>query len=204
MPIKTISQEQLNNAKLFKNKEEFAKHIPKGSRILEIGTLAGDYAEVLIKEVKPASIDLVDVFEAHDWPDCNRFNRNNHFNFVKNRFKNVSGITFNKGYSHDILPKMNKKFDYIYIDANHDYTHCKADLMNSLPLLEEGGIIGFNDYIVDKDHGVDYGVIEVVCEFLNENKNWEVIGFALQENMYADIYIKKVEQAGLEPATAEL
>ena len=192
MTIKTISQEQLNNAKLFKNKEEFAKHIPKGSRILEIGTLAGDYAEVLIKEVKPASIDLVDVFEAYDWPACNRFDRKGHFNFVKNRFKNVSGITFNKGYSHDILPKMDKKFDYIYIDANHDYKHCKADLMDSLPLLAEGGIIGFNDYIVDKDHGVDYGVIEVVCEFLDENKDWEVIAFALQENMYADIYIRKI------------
>ena len=192
MAIKTISQEQLNNAKLFKNKEEFAKHIPKGSRILEIGTLAGDYADVLIKEVRPASIDLVDVFEAHDWPDCNRFNRNGHLDFVKKRFKNVNGITFNKGYSHDILPNLNKKFDYIYIDANHDYKHCKSDLMDSLPLLAEGGIIGFNDYIVDKDHGVDYGVIEVVCEFLDQNKDWEVIGFALQENMYADIYIKKI------------
>ena len=192
MPIKTISQDQLNNAKLFKNKEEYAKHIPKGSRILEIGTLAGDYAEVLIQEVKPTSIDLIDVFEAHDWPDCNRFSKSGHFNFVKNRFKNVKTITYHKGYSDDIMPKLNKQFDYIYIDANHDFDHCKADLINALPLLAEGGVIGFNDYIVDKDHGVDYGVIEVVCEFLDQNKDWEVVGFALQENMYADIYIKKV------------
>ena len=192
MSIKTISQEQLNNAKLFKNKEEYAKHIPKGSRILEIGTLAGDYAEVLIKEVKPASIDLLDVFEAYDWPACNRFDRAGHFNFVKNRFKNVKSITYHKGYSDKIMPTLDKKFDYIYIDANHDYEHCKADLMNALPLLAEDGIIGFNDYIVDKDHGVDYGVIEVVCEFLDQNRDWEVIGFALQENMYADIYIKKI------------
>lgn len=190
--IKTISQQQLNNAKLFKDKEEYAKHIPKGSRILEIGTLAGDYAEVLIKEVKPASIDLLDVFEAYDWPACNRFDRAGHFNFVKNRFKNVKSITYHKGYSDKIMPTLDKKFDYIYIDANHDYEHCKADLMNALPLLAEDGIIGFNDYIVDKDHGVDYGVIEVVCEFLDQNRDWEVIGFALQENMYADIYIKKI------------
>jgi hypothetical protein len=193
MAIKTISQEQLNNAKLFKNKEEYAKHIPKGCRILEIGTLAGDYAEVLIKEVKPASIDLLDVFEAYDWPDCNRFDRDGHFNFVKDRFKNVKGISYHKGYSDKIMPNLNKKFDYIYIDANHDYEHCKADLMNALPLLAEDGIIGFNDYIVDKDHGVDYGVIEVVCEFLDQNKDWEVVGFALQENMYADIYLKKIK-----------
>jgi hypothetical protein len=195
MSIKTISQDQLNNAKLFKNKEEYAKHIPKGSRILEIGTLAGDYAEVLIKEVKPASIDLLDVFEAYDWPDCNRFDRAGHFNFVKNRFKNVKAITYHKGYSDKIMPTLDKKFDYIYIDANHDYKHCKADLMNALPLLAEDGIIGFNDYIVDKDHGIDYGVIEVVCEFLDQNRDWEVVGFALQENMYADIYIKKVSKS---------
>ena len=192
MTIKTISQKQLNNAKLFKNKEEYAKHIKKGSRILEIGTLAGDYAEVLIREVKPSSIDLIDVFEAHDWPDCNRFDKANHFNFVKNRFKNINNIIYHKGYSDDIMPNLNKKFDYIYIDANHDYEHCKADLLNAIPLLAENGIIGFNDYIVDKDHGVDYGVIEVVCEFLNDNQDWEVVGFALQENMYADIYIKKI------------
>lgn len=192
MPIKTISQDQLNNAKLFKNKEEYAKHIPKKSRVLEIGTLAGDYAEVLIKEVKPASIDLIDVFEANDWPDCNRFDKRGHFDFVKNRFKDVKNITYHKGYSDKIMPNLNKKFDYIYIDANHDYEHCKNDLMNSLELLEDGGIIGFNDYIVDQDHGVDYGVIEVVCEFLDKNKDWEVIAFALQENMYADIYIKKI------------
>jgi predicted O-methyltransferase YrrM len=192
MAIKTISQEQLNNGRLFKNKEEYAKHIPKGSRILEIGTLAGDYAEVLINEVKPASIDLIDVFEAHDWPDCNRFSKAGHFDFVKNRFKNVKAITYHKGYSEQIMPTLDKTFDYIYIDANHDYEHCKTDLINALPLLAEDGIIGFNDYIVDKDHGVDYGVIEVVCEFLDQNKDWEVVGFALQENMYADIYIKRM------------
>jgi hypothetical protein len=90
------------------------------------------------------------------------------------------------------MPTLDKKFDYIYIDANHDYEHCKADLINALSLLAEDGIIGFNDYIVDKDHGVDYGVIEVVCEFLDQNKDWEVVGFALQENMYADIYIKRI------------
>lgn len=192
MHIKTISQKQLNNAKLFTNKEEFAKHIPKGSGVLEIGTLAGDYAEVLIKEIQPKYIDLVDVFKANDWPDCNRFDKNTHFSFVKNRFKNVENITYHAGYSDDILPILDKKFDYIYIDANHDYDHCKSDLINSLPLLNDGGIIGFNDYIVDQDHGVDYGVIEVVCEFLHQNQDWEVIAFALQENMYADIYIKKI------------
>lgn len=192
MPLKTlISQQQLNNAKIYSNKFEFIKHIPQNGNILEIGTLAGDYAELLLA-TKPLSIDLVDVFKANDWKDLNRFSKDQHYNFVKNRFKNNLEVKLHKGYSHEVLPTLNKKYDYIYIDANHDYEHASRDLDLSLPLLADGGIIGFNDYIYDDADYIVYGVIETVCEFLDKNKDWEVIAFALQERMYADIYIKKI------------
>lgn len=192
MNLKTlISQDQLNNAKLYSTKFEFIKHLPKGGNILEIGTLAGDYAELLL-QTNPLSIDLVDVFKANDWRDLNRFNKHEHYDFVKNRFKNNPEVALHKGYSHEILPKLNKKYDYIYIDANHDYEHASRDLELSLPLLADGGIIGFNDYIYDDADYIVYGVIETVCEFLDKNRHWEVIGFALQERMYADVYIKKI------------
>lgn len=193
MSLKTlIDQNQLKNAKLYSTKFEFIKHLPKNMNILEIGTLAGDYAEYLL-ETNPKSIDLVDVFQANDWRDLNRFNKKQHYDFVKNRFKNNPEVSLLQGYSDDILPKINKKYDYIYIDANHDYEHASKDLENSLPLLAEGGIIGFNDYIYDDADYIVYGVIETVCEFLDKNKDWEVIAFALQERMYADIYIQKVK-----------
>lgn len=192
MSLKTlISQDQLNNAKLYSTKFEFIKHLPKNAHILEIGTLAGDYAELLL-ETNPLSIDLVDVFEANDWRDLNRFDKKGHYQFVKNRFKNHPEVSLLQGYSHDVLPTLNKKYEYIYIDANHDYEHASQDLADALPLLAEGGIIGLNDYIYDDADYIVYGVIETVCEFLDKNKDWEVIGFALQERMYADIYIKKV------------
>ena len=191
MALKTlISQDQLNNAKLYSNKFEFIKHLPKNANILEIGTLAGDYAELLL-QTNPLSIDLVDVFRANDWKDLSRFKKDQHYDFVKNRFKNNSEVTLYRGYSHLVLPTLNKKYDYIYIDANHDYEHASKDLELSLPLLAEGGIIGLNDYIYDDADYIVYGVIETVCEFLDKNKDWEVIGFALQERMYADIYLKK-------------
>lgn len=192
MSLKTlIAQEQLNNAKLYSTKFEFIKHLPKNANILEIGTLAGDYAELLL-ETNPLSIDLVDVFEANDWRDLNRFDKKGHYKFVKDRFKNNPEVSLLRGYSHEVLPTLNKKYDYIYIDANHDYEHASQDLADALPLLAEGGIIGLNDYIYDDADYIVYGVIETVCEFLDKNKDWEVIGFALQERMYADIYIKKV------------
>ncbi len=192
MSLKTlISQDQLNNAKLYSTKFEFIKHLPSNGNILEIGTLAGDYAELLL-ETNPLSIDLVDVFEANDWRDLNRFDKRGHYNFVKNRFKNNPEVSLLRGYSHDILPTLKKKYDYIYIDANHDYEHASQDLADALPLLAEGGIIGLNDYIYDDADYIVYGVIETVCEFLDKNKDWQVIGFALQERMYADIYLQKI------------
>lgn len=191
MQLKTlISQKQLDNARLYSSKFEFIKHLPQNGNILEVGTLAGDYAEQLL-QTNPLSIDLVDLFKANDWKDLNRFNKDQHYNFVKNRFKNNPEISLCVGYSHEVLPTLNKKYDYIYIDANHDYEHASRDLELSLPLLADGGIIGFNDYIYDDADYIVYGVIETVCEFLDKNQDWEVIGFALQERMYADIYIKK-------------
>jgi hypothetical protein len=191
MSLKTlISQEQLDNAKLYSTKFEFIKHLPKNANILEIGTLAGDYAELLL-ETNPLSIDLVDVFEANDWRDLNRFDKRGHYNFVKNRFKKNPEVSLLRGYSHDVLPTLKKKYGYIYIDANHDYEHASQDLADALPLLAEGGIIGLNDYIYDDADYIVYGVIETVCEFLDKNKDWQVIGFALQERMYADIYLQK-------------
>lgn len=192
--LKKISQEQLNNAKLYSTKFDFISGIPKKARMLEIGTMGGDYAEELIKNSDPASIDLVDTFCASDWHGMNRFTPKTHLRYINDKFSKYNMVTAHKGNSLDILPNLNKEFDYIYIDADHDYKHAKADLLNSVNLLSSNGIIGLNDYIsYDHVNHIEYGVIEAVCEFLNENKNWEVIGFALQENMYADIYIKKIQ-----------
>jgi hypothetical protein len=189
--LKLISQQQLNPAKLYSTKFDFINDIPKKARILEIGTMGGDYAKELIDRANPASIDLVDTFCASDWHGMSRFTPQTHLEYINKKFEEYRIVTAHKGDSTKILPTLNKQFDYIYIDANHDYYHAKADLLNSVNLISRGGIIGLNDYIsYDHINHIEYGVIEAVCEFLDKNKDWNVIGFALQENMYCDIYIK--------------
>lgn len=193
MSIKNlISQEQLNNAKLYTTKFEFIKHIPKGGHLLEIGTLGGDYAEPLLA-AEPASLDLLDTFESKDWQGSNRFNEHTHYDYIKDKFKEHPEVSLLRGYTDKILPTLTKKYDYIYIDADHNYKQVKRDLDNAYKLIADGGIIGFNDYIYDDRYYNVYGVIQTVCEFLDEHKDWQVIGFALQEEMYADVYIQKIK-----------
>jgi hypothetical protein len=51
-----------------------------------------------------------------------------------------------KGQSEGILPMLkNEQFDIIFIDADHTYEPVKKDILNSIPLLNDGGIICGDD-----------------------------------------------------------
>jgi predicted O-methyltransferase YrrM len=49
-------------------------------------------------------------------------------------------------------------FDFIFIDANHDFAAVQSDIEESLPLLEPGGLIAFHDYDRPTDPGVKQAV----------------------------------------------
>lgn len=51
-----------------------------------------------------------------------------------------------KGTSDNILPMLKaEQFDVIFIDADHTYEPVKRDILNSIPLLKDGGIICGDD-----------------------------------------------------------
>jgi hypothetical protein len=51
-----------------------------------------------------------------------------------------------RGNSENILPMLKKEqFDIIFIDADHTYEPVKRDILNSIPLLKDGGIICGDD-----------------------------------------------------------
>lgn len=55
-------------------------------------------------------------------------------------------------------------FDSIFIDGNHGYAECKADIECWLPLLKNGGIISGHDYWAKHD-GVMEAVNNIVVNF---------------------------------------
>lgn len=200
-----IRQEQLINAKLYSTRYEYAKeNIVSNTVALEVGTLAGDYADFLISECNINDISLVDKFDQYDWEVpgyTKRFTPETHYDFVVNRFINKN-VTIHKGLSQDVLLLIDKTFDYIYLDDNHSERHVRNMLHISKDLLNPGGVIGINDYtkygiIRKEDYGtmpyeeVCYGVIPAVNNFLLDNPSWTVKAFSFNDTMFSDIYIQK-------------
>lgn len=66
--------------------------------------------------------------------------------------------------------------DFVYIDANHEFSHVVADITAWLPKIRKGGIISGHDYIRKKD--MKFGVVEAVQGYTSayDIKDWYVLG----------------------------
>ena len=99
-----------------------------------------------------------------------------------------------KGDALQLLKTLNNKYDLIYIDISNDRVQTKMALNESSRLIEVGGIIGMNDYLI-YDGIIEeepYGTFQTVNEFLQYNKNWIVDAIALHNLGFYDIYIRRV------------
>lgn len=194
----SIPQKQLENAKLYRNRWYWITTLNKNISVMEVGVAAGDFSAKIIEHLNPYRLVLVDTFVQCD-PILAangrelRYLEGENEAFVRNRFKNNPEVEVVVGLSQEVLPKLNEKFDMIYLDASHQYNNICTDIENSIPLLKEDGILALNDYTIYNPDGDDYGVIKACNQFLIANPNWEVVGFSLNEEMYCDIYLKKIK-----------
>lgn len=187
-----IHEHQLINTQVFPSRENLISKLPRNADYLEVGVLAGDYTAKIVEGCSPKSVFLVDTFNSNDWFHIAkpRFTAENHEKFISERFSNVKKLTLAKGLSQSILPSINQKFDYIYLDADHSYQAVWEDLNNAAALLRPGGIIGMNDYIIwDYVSDEPYGVVQATNKFLNLNPGWKVKYYAMSTTLFSDVYL---------------
>lgn len=183
-----IRKEQLIHARLLPCREAALDEMPKGLVVAEIGVAYGDFTEKILSSMKPSKFFAIDIFSEAVKGIWNQkvLEENNmtHQKYYECRFHDIiedGVLETRKGLSWEQLESFpDCYFDWVYLDAAHDYNSVKKDVSVLTRKLKPGGIIQFNDYIMyDYIAHVPYGVEHVVSELLHNNINSEVLYYCL-------------------------
>jgi predicted O-methyltransferase YrrM len=132
--------------------------------MIEIGSFVGESTVLFAQSFK--KVIAIDPFLA-DYdpadPTSYLFEFKNVFQTYLDRTGDHQNIQTIVSTSDDAVSKLEgSKYDFIYIDGLHTYEGVKTDIINYLPLVKEGGVIGGHDYTMEHKHLV--GVYEAVNE----------------------------------------
>jgi len=187
----------VKNAKVYADRIDYLYDQKQINSYLEIGVLAGDYTDMVIQNLSPKEITLVDPFNEIDWnqADNPRFDNDTHYNFIINKYGNNKNIEIVKEFFDPVnsnLVKDTKKYDYIYFDAKHSYEFMVDCIKFAVEHLSVDGVIGINDYVIfDPFTDQYYGVVQAVNQFLFKNTEWEVHAYVIGATLHSDIYLKR-------------
>ncbi len=191
--FKHIENYKLKDTKVFGDRFSAIEYVvPNNPRYLEVGVGDGHYSEHIVKYKHPKLMHLLDRYNTPDYI-YGKYTSETHEDFIKEKFYDQNVLTI-KGDSRTVMSSLiNNKYDYIYIDAAHDFESVTSDLDFASKMLDTNGVIGINDYTyfspIDKE---EYEVVEAVNLFLHNNPNWYVFAYQLGHRGYADIYIKSL------------
>jgi len=151
-------------------------HHPRGIGV-EVGTQGGGYSEVLLKQWISGTIYSVDRWQYVDgYIDVANFPQEEH-DKIYEEAKN----TLSKYGDRSIIMKMDSveasgKFedgslDFVYIDADHSYNECLADLKAWYPKLRNGGLIAGHAFLDGEFPTAIFGVESALRDFFKEDFN---------------------------------
>lgn len=193
-----ISQNQLNNAKLFNSKYEYAKTLKKGIEYLEVGVGYGKSAKMFIDTTEAIGADLLDIYNnAHGvkqpggMPPAD--SSTSHEEYIKNMFSYHPNVNTIKADINDVIATLDKRYDLILFDCVSGRLTIRNLLRHCPKLVNIGGVVGFTSYM-NYDaifYDMHVGIYQSVNEFLYFNKNWSVDGLVLNELGFHEIYIKR-------------
>ena len=145
---------------------------------VEVGVEQGKYAKVLCEENPGVKLYCVDPWLAYP-------GYREHVSQTKlNRFYEATVQLlepYDVGFIRETSLKAAEGFadgslDFVYIDANHEFSHVVADIVSWLPKIRKGGIISGHDYIRKKNS--NFGVVEAVDGYTKAYgiEDWFVLG----------------------------
>jgi len=172
-----IRADAFDSAALLPDRANALKYMPKHGIVAEVGVAYGDFSRKIIDALSPKKFFAIDYFSQSDpffslWgrDDCARDNMP-HQQWYENKFKaeiECGLMETRQGLSWDCLAQFpDDHFDYVYVDAGHDYQSVKKDIDVLKNKVKNGGFIQFNDYC----NPTAYGVINAVNSFINSGRH---------------------------------
>jgi len=149
--------------------------LPKGGIVAEVGTLEGKFAKRIMRTCRPQRLHLIDL----DFSAC------------EPKLLARKRVTAHQGDSAVVLAGFPAdSFDWIYIDAGHDYAAVRADALASRDKVKQGGYLVFNDFAhIDPELG-RYGVHRAVIEFARD-EGWPLAFLALDGAALYDVALRR-------------
>jgi hypothetical protein len=142
---------------------------------VEVGVWAGTYAEKIATWGDFAMLHLVDPWKHQpDYKDLvnvddGEFQRV--YEQVENKFRGNPRIKIHRKASVEAAASFNNlSLDFVYIDANHEYSHTLDDMNAWFPKVRVGGVFAGHDYGDYDDGQTSFGVKSAVCDFLKSQK----------------------------------
>lgn len=164
-------------------------YLPPNPVCAEIGVLQGEFSEMILRDLKPSKLYLIDPFETgkekYETGIPIAYSSEEDYKIVKGMFGENEKVVIYRGYSHEAITIFyDHTVDFIYHDASHLYADVKRDLNEWKNKLSEGGIMALHDYV----HLNDFGVIQATDEFCKEN-NFEIL---ILNEYGGDVALRKI------------
>lgn len=135
---------------------DYVKRINSGiNKIVEIGSYAGNSTEILAKNFK--EVVAIDPFE-NGYDDDNdassfkipMYKVEEQFDSLCNKYKNIKKLKMTSKEASKLFKDYS--LSIVYIDANHNYSFAKQDILLWLPKVTNNGFIALHDYNNRKHH----------------------------------------------------
>jgi len=123
-------------------------------KFLQIGAYTGDASLWLLKNILIDNSSIlidVDTWQGSEEGIHKKFNWLDVENTYNSRLSNYTNLTKHKQTSVEYLKNSKEVFDFIYIDGDHTSNGVYSDAILSYPLLKDGGIMAFDDYLWHHD-----------------------------------------------------
>ena len=176
------------DARVFADRQDLMRSLPRGARIAELGTLFGENADFILRELKPEALHLLDIS----------------FNLLRGGSCSLTPpdprpgpdvlanpvVTLHEGDGATTLDSFEAdSMDWVYVDGEHSYRSAYRD---GKAAMRVAPVVIFNDYcnwsIIERK---EYGVMEAANQLLAENPEWEAFALGLQRDGYHDLAIRR-------------